>query len=134
MVTPLRMPDSMLTTLRLQGFNNFRDATLALGPLTLLVGTNATGKSNVRDAFRFLHGIARGYTLADIIGEKWGEGGVLQWRGIRGGTREVAFERGTDCSLYVDYIGLYPKEILDQRPLSDRSIGASGSYHALSRP
>ncbi len=82
----------MLTSLRLQGFKNFRDATVALGPLTLLVGTNAAGKSNVRDAFRFLHGVARGYSLAEIIGEKWGDGGVLQWRGIRGGIREAAFE------------------------------------------
>ena len=93
----------MLTTLRLQGFKNFRDATLALGPLTLLVGTNASGKSNVRDAFRFLHGIARGYSLAEIIGEKWGEGGVLQWRGIRGGTREAAFEGASTFALELGF-------------------------------
>lgn len=93
----------MLTTLRLQGFKNFRDATLALGPLTLLVGTNAAGKSNLRDAFRFLHGIARGYSLAEIIGEKWGEGGVLQWRGIRGGTREAVFEGASTFALEVEF-------------------------------
>jgi predicted ATPase len=128
MPTPLRLQGTMLTTLRLQGFKNFRDATLALGPLTLLVGTNAAGKSNVRDAFRFLHGIGRGYTLAEIIGEKWGEGGVLQWRGIRGGTREVAFEGRTDFSLYVEFLALYPKEILDERLPPDGSIGGGGAY------
>jgi predicted ATPase len=84
-----------LEMLRLISFKNFADATLRLGPLTVLVGTNASGKSNIRDAFRFLHGIARGYTLAEIIGEKWIEGGVLQWKGIRGGTRETAY-RGAD--------------------------------------
>lgn len=93
----------MLTKLRLKGFKNFRDATLALGPLTLLVGTNAAGKSNIRDAFRFLHGIARGYTLAEIIGEKWGEGGILQWRGIRGGTREATFEGASTLRLEVSF-------------------------------
>ncbi len=93
----------MLTTLRLQGFKNFRDATLALGPLTLLVGTNAAGKSNLRDAFRFLHGIGRGYSLAEIIGEKWGEGGVLQWRGIRGGTREAAFTGASIFALTIEF-------------------------------
>ncbi|WP_295388222.1 AAA family ATPase [uncultured Thiodictyon sp.] len=98
----------MLTTLRLNGFKNFRDATVALGPLTLLVGTNAAGKSNVRDAFRFLHGVARGYSLAEIIGEKWGEGGVLQWRGIRGGTREAAFDGTTDFSLHISFITRRP--------------------------
>ena len=82
----------MITSVRLEGFKNFRDATLQLGPLTVIVGTNASGKSNIRDAFRFLHGIGRGYSLAEIIGEKYVEGGVLQWRGIRGGIREVVFD------------------------------------------
>src|SRR5438876_1877607 len=81
----------MLTKLHLRQFKNFKDARLALGPFTVLVGTNASGKSNVRDAFRFLHGIGRGYNLAEIIGQKWGEEGVLLWRGIRGGIREAAF-------------------------------------------
>jgi len=81
----------MLTSLRLTNFKNFQAACLSLGPLTLLVGTNASGKSNLRDAFRFLHGISRGYTLAEILGEKWVESGVLQWRGIRGGTREATY-------------------------------------------
>jgi AAA15 family ATPase/GTPase len=79
----------MLTRLHLERFKNFADVELRLGPLTTLVGTNASGKSNLRDALRLLHGIARGYTLADILGEKWGEGGVLQWRGIRGGAEEA---------------------------------------------
>lgn len=79
----------MITKLHLQNFKNFRDASLSFGPFTILFGANASGKSNVRDALRFLHGIARGYTLADTIGQKFGEGGELQWRGLRGGTGEV---------------------------------------------
>lgn len=94
----------MITRLRLQGFKNFQDATLVLGPLTLLVGTNASGKSNLRDAFRFLQGIGRGYTLAEIIGEKYGEGGVLQWRGIRGGTREITFQGTSTFALEVVFM------------------------------
>lgn len=82
----------MLTKLRLINFKGFKDAELTLGPLTLLVGTNASGKSNIRDALRFLHGIALGYNIAEIIGEKYGEGGILQWSGIRGGTRELTFQ------------------------------------------
>jgi predicted ATPase len=81
----------MLTSVELKNFKSFRSATVPLGPFTLLVGTNASGKSNLRDAFRFLHGIGRGYSLAEIIDEKYGEGGERQWAGIRGGAREVAF-------------------------------------------
>jgi len=88
----------MLKRLTLERFKGFEKAELNLGPLTLLVGTNASGKSNLRDAFRFLHGISRGYTLAEIIGEKWIEG-VLQWRGIRGGTREATFNQAKTFSL-----------------------------------
>jgi predicted ATPase len=82
----------MLTKLRLTNFKGFKDAELTLGPLTLLVGTNASGKSNIRDALRFLHGIALGFNIAEIIGEKYGEGGILQWSGIRGGTKSLAFQ------------------------------------------
>jgi len=82
----------MLKKLKIERFKNFREAELNLGNLTLLVGTNASGKSNIRDAFRFLHGISRGYSLPEIIGEKWVEGGVIQWRGIRGGTKEITFK------------------------------------------
>lgn len=80
----------MYTSLRLERFKNFKDAELKLGPFTVLIGANASGKSNIRDAFRFLHGVARGYSLAEIIGEKYGEGGERIWTGIRGGTREIA--------------------------------------------
>ena len=78
----------MINSLRLQHFKNFDDAMLPLGPLTVIVGTNASGKSNLRDAFRFVHGLSREYSLADIVGEKFVDG-TLQWRGIRGGSREI---------------------------------------------
>ncbi len=60
----------MITKLKLTNFKNFREGEVDFGPLSVLVGANATGKSNIRDALRFLHGIARGYTLAEIMGEK----------------------------------------------------------------
>ena len=62
----------MITSIRLVNFKNFADETLRVGPFTVIVGANASGKSNIRDAFRFLHGIGRGYTLAEIIGGKYG--------------------------------------------------------------
>lgn len=82
----------MLKRLSLRNFKSFRSAEIPLGPLTLIVGANASGKSNIRDALRVLHGIGLGYPLAEILGEKYGPGGILQWRGIRGGAREVAFQ------------------------------------------
>ena len=79
----------MITSLQLLDFKNFESETLRIGPFTLIVGTNASGKSNIRDSFRFLHGIGRDYTLAEIIGGKY-TGGDLVWAPIRGAPYEVA--------------------------------------------
>ena len=73
----------MITSLRLIDFKNFADESLRVGPFTVIVGANASGKSNIRDAFRFLHGIGRGYTLAEVIG------GMLEWAPIRGAANEI---------------------------------------------
>lgn len=100
----------MLKKIRLKNFKNFQDAELILGPFTLLIGTNASGKSNIRDALRFLHGISRGYNLAEIMGEKYVEGGVLQWRGIRGGTREITFFNAETFTLEVEFTVDYQEE------------------------
>jgi predicted ATPase len=80
----------MLTKLRLKNFKNFKDVEFEFGGLTLLVGTNAVGKSNVCEALRFLSAMGRGYTLAQAIGGHY-ENGTLQWRGIRGWMSEIAF-------------------------------------------
>ena len=82
--------ESLINSISLGNFKNIEDADLNLGKFSLLIGTNASGKSNVREGFRFLHGVARGYSLAEIIGEKWIEGGIPVWRGIRGGISEIA--------------------------------------------
>lgn len=81
----------MLESLELEDFKSFRRAKADLGPLSLIVGTNASGKSNLRDALRVLHGIGLGYTLAEVLGEKYGPGGILQWRGIRGGSKGAGY-------------------------------------------
>ena len=85
----------MITSLRLQDFKNFRDETLCVGSFTVIVGANASGKSNIRDAFRFLHGIGKGYTLAEIID------GVGSWSGLRGAVNEIARLGQSEFALHV---------------------------------
>ena len=75
----------MIKSIRLVNFKNFADETLRVGPFTVIVGANASGKSNIRDAFRFIHGIGRGYSLAEIIGGKYG----TDWKPIRGAANEI---------------------------------------------
>jgi len=78
----------MITNLALENFKSFRCADLELGPLTLLIGPNASGKSNLRDALRFLHAVGRGYSVSECLDGKY-EAGVQVWSGIRGGSQEV---------------------------------------------
>ncbi len=92
----------MITGLRLVNFKNFSDETLFMGPFTVIVGTNASGKSNIRDAFRFLHGIGRGYTLAEIMGGKYGSGGQVEWAQLRGAVNEIIRFGQSALSLQVD--------------------------------
>lgn len=105
----------MIKKLRLERFKNFAEAEIALGPLTILIGANASGKSNLRDAFRFLHGIGRGYTFAEILGEKYGPGGELVWKGIRGGPREIAYHNAETFALKVTTVDF--AELFTSRPL-----------------
>ena len=92
----------MFTSLRLQDFKNFADETLRLGPFAVIVGANASGKSNIRDALRFLHGVGRGYTLADVLGGKYGSGGQAEWEEIRGAPAEVIRHGQNEMRVDVD--------------------------------
>jgi predicted ATPase len=93
----------MISTLRLVDFKNFGEAKLQLGNFTLIVGTNASGKSNIRDAFRFLHGIGRGYSLADIIGGRYGPGGQVEWAQMRGAAKEIVRFGESSFGIVLDF-------------------------------
>lgn len=79
----------MLTEFALKDWKSFDQQVVALGPVTLLIGANASGKSNLLDALRFLQGIGLGLPIADVLQGRW-EGGREVWPGIRGGTAEAA--------------------------------------------
>lgn len=49
----------MLTRIEIDGFKTFENFALDLGPLTAIVGPNASGKSNLFDALRFLSLLAQ---------------------------------------------------------------------------
>lgn len=79
----------MLERLGLQGFKSFINQEIAFGPLVVLVGANASGKSNLLDAIRFLHGVGLDMSFAEILGGRY-EGGREVWPPLRGGISEAA--------------------------------------------
>ena len=56
----------MLSSFSITNFKSYREATLTLAPLTVLIGANAAGKSNAVEALRLLSWIAAGNRLASI--------------------------------------------------------------------
>jgi len=64
----------MIRRLALRGILSFRDATLELGPLNVLIGPNACGKSNLIEVMGLLQAVPT--DLAAAIGRG---GGVAEW-------------------------------------------------------
>jgi predicted ATPase len=56
----------MLTEFSLSNFKSYKDSRLPLGPLTVLIGANASGKSNIIEGLRFLSWLAQGQKLSSI--------------------------------------------------------------------
>ena len=75
----------VVTELRLTAFKSFRDAVLRFQPITILIGQNGAGKSNILDGLEVLSRLALGETLADALDSRRREGGP-----IRGGSRGCA--------------------------------------------
>ena len=76
----------MLSSFTVENFKSYRRATLTLEPLTLLVGANGSGKSNLIEALRLLSWIAQGNTLGSIR-----HAVQEQNRGIRGTVQDLGF-------------------------------------------
>lgn len=79
----------MLKRIRLIDFKSFVDEGVELAPLTLLVGANASGKSNFLDAIRFLQGTTLDLLAGEMLdGER--RSGSDAWPGIRGRSEETS--------------------------------------------
>lgn len=57
----------MLKSFTIKNFKSFREATLPLAPLTLLIGANASGKSNAIEAMQLLSWLTSGNPLNDLL-------------------------------------------------------------------
>ena len=57
----------MLTRIEIDGFKTFRDFALDVPPFLVVLGANASGKSNLFDAFAFLARLAGGASVMDAV-------------------------------------------------------------------
>jgi hypothetical protein len=83
----------MIKEIQLRRWKSFEEAQLFIDPLTILIGTNAGGKSNALDSLRFLQRIGSGRDLSSaILGES-------AQPGIRGGVDWVSLKPYTSFEL-----------------------------------
>lgn len=75
----------MITALTLHNWKSFDKATMLIDQITFLIGTNASGKSNIVDALIFLSRLSSGERLSDIC------------KSIRGGIDQI-IRRGCNCA------------------------------------
>ena len=89
----------MITQLDLGDWKSYQEATLQIDSLTVVIGTNASGKSNALDALAFLNRIATGAMLTSAL---QGDGalpalrGGVEWAARKPGTR---FWIGVKCKV-----------------------------------
>ncbi len=84
------METSVVEELRLTAFKSFRDARVSLSDLTLVIGRNGGGKSNLLDALEVLSRLASGDDVRDVL-----DGGRRDVGPVRGGVEGCA-PQGSD--------------------------------------
>ena len=87
----------MLTAITLEDFRSYRQARLPLSALTVLIGANASGKSNVIEGIRLLSWLAQGQKLSTIrFAVQSGD------QVVRGKLDDLAYRRGNSFGLGVE--------------------------------
>ncbi|MFM6509632.1 MAG: AAA family ATPase [Dolichospermum sp.] len=120
----------MLKKLILENWKSFRYAELPLDPLTVLIGTNASGKSNVVEALEFLRRIANGENIETALA------GDKTLPSLRGGVELAARKGENEFTLKVlvgdeddetDYLYVIKTQTIPQTQNIEEYI----EYHSL---
>ncbi len=85
-------------SITIKNFKSYKEATLPLSPLTLMIGANASGKSNAIEAFRFLSWVAGGERLSTLKNRVNDSDKV-----VRGSIKDLAFNHENSFSLSFSY-------------------------------
>ncbi|NOJ98785.1 AAA family ATPase [Corallococcus coralloides] len=79
----------MLESIHLKNFKSFADAEVKLAPVTVLVGANGSGKSNLLDALKLVQRLELGWTLTEALQGRR-EAGREVAPALRGGSMGLA--------------------------------------------
>lgn len=129
----------MLTAFTFENFKSYRQARLPLAPLTVLIGANASGKSNAIEGMRLLAWLAQGQKLSAIQYAVQSADRV-----VRGTIENLAHERGNSFGLGAETSSAEWNQLaitVDRRPdglhISGESLthaGAKVPLYTLDQP
>jgi predicted ATPase len=85
----------MIKELSLKNWKSFDSTTLYIDPLSVLIGANASGKSNILDAFLFLYRVSWGKQILSSVN------GDSELSPIRGGLDWIVRKGETKCELQI---------------------------------
>lgn len=129
----------MLTAFTFENFKSYRQARLPLAPLTVLIGANASGKSNAIEGMRLLAWLAQGQKLSAIQYAVQSADRV-----VRGTIENLAHERGNGFGLGAETSSAEWNQLaitVDRRPdglhISGESVthaGAKVPLYTLDQP
>ena len=120
----------MITEISIKGFKSLHDVDrLSLGPFNILIGPNASGKSNFLDALRMLQGIGYGLTVKEIFDGKPRSAIGETWAGIRGGAQyamqwlgESWLDDGVVLSSHKSIVSIGVKALIGESQIACYSI------------
>ncbi len=94
---------TMIKRITLENWKSFRQATLHIAPLTVIIGTSASGKTNAVEALAFLGRMSRGQNIRETFAGDEGQ------NGIRGGAESITFKPADYFTLDVTIQGIAPE-------------------------
>lgn len=108
----------MIKELHLKNWKSFDSGILFIDPLSILIGTNASGKSNILDAFLMLYRLSWGKQILSSVN------GDNELSPIRGGLDWIVRKGKTECELQI-VVGNENSEIDYRYTLNLRRVNGS---------
>lgn len=130
----------MIKEIRYKNWKSFKDTVLYIDPLTILIGTNASGKSNALDGLAFLNGITKWTDLQNVLnGDSTASGirGGAEWASLKpetGFTLEVLLEYDGSEYEYCIGVSTLPVVELKSESLVQRNAGGENKILFATRP
>ena len=122
-----------ISQIKLQNWKNFQQAEAPLGLRVFVIGANASGKSNLLDAFRFLRDVANDGLAKAVDDARGGVSAIRCLSARRYSDIEIEVQLAENGDDRWSYLLAVSQDSL-RRPVVKREIVLQGDHELLRRP